>query len=131
MKPNNSNATSEAHPSEMSIRGTVDFQGVKEPVNNATVHVRLQETSRADAQATTVAEQVINNVNIVPEGPPIPFTLPMPPNENGRYVVRVHADVAGDGKVSQGDYVSTQSYPVDMNAEESGLAIVAKRVGQV
>src|SRR5882672_12779475 len=125
MKPNSSNATSGTHPSEMSIRGTVDFQGVKEPVSDATVHVRLQATSRADAPATTVAEQVINHVNIVPEGPPIPFTLPMPPNENGRFVVRVHADVAGDGKVSQGDYVSTQSYPVDMNAEQSGLAIVA------
>lgn len=113
----------------MSIRGTVDFQGVKEPVSDVTVHVRLEETSRADAKATTVAEQVIDHVNIVPEGPPIPFTLPMPPNENGRFVVRVHADVAGDGKVSRGDYVSTQSYPVDMNADQSGLAIAAKRVG--
>ena len=129
MKPTSSNATSAAHPSETSICGTVDFQGVKEPVSDATVYVRLQETSRADARATTVAEQVINHVNIVPEGPPIPFTLAMPPSESGRYVVRVHADVAGDGKVSQGDYVSTQSYPVDMNTEQSGLAIVAKRVG--
>jgi uncharacterized lipoprotein YbaY len=129
MKPTSSNATSGTHPFEMSIRGTVDFQGVKEPVSDATVYVRLQETGRADAKATTVAEQVINHVDIAPEGHPISFTLPIPPDENGRYVVRVHADVTGDGKVSQGDYVSTQSYPVDMNAELSGLAIVAKRVG--
>lgn len=129
MKPVVPIAISGAHPSETVFRGTIEFQGVTEPVSNATVHVRLQETSRADAKATTVAEQVINDVNIVPDGPPLPFTLPMPPNENGRYVVRVHADVAGDGNVSQGDYVSTQSYPVDMNAEQPGLAIVAKRVG--
>lgn len=129
MKPNSSNQTSAAYPSETTIRGTVEFQGVKDPVSDATVHIRLQDTSRADAPATTVAEQVLEHINIVPDGQPLPFTLQMPANENSRYVVRVHADVTGDGKVSRGDYVSTRSYPVDMNDEQSGLTIVARRVG--
>src|SRR5215207_9446236 len=108
MKPNSYNQTSAAPPPETTIRGTVDFLGVKDPVSDATVHIRLQDTSRADALATTVAEQVIDHVDIVPDGQPLPFTLQMPANENSRYVVRVHADVTGDGKVSRGDYVSTQ-----------------------
>ena len=129
MKPDSSNATSVVHPSETSISGTIDFQGVDKPVSDATVYVRAQDISRADARATTVVEQVINHVNIVPQGPPITFTLRISPSESGHYVVRVHADVDGDGKVSRGDYVSTQSYPVDVSAEQSGLTIVARRVG--
>ena len=129
MKPNSYDQTSGAPSPETTIRGTVDFLDVKDPVSDATVHIRLQDTSRADSPATTVAEQVIDHVNIVPDGQPLPFTLQMPANENSRYVVRVHADVTGDGKVSRGDYVSTQSYPVDMNDEQSGITIVVRRVG--
>src|ERR1044071_8663060 len=112
MKPNSYDQTSGAPSPETTIRGTVDFLDVKDPVSDATVHIRLQDTSRADSPATTVAEQVIDHVNIVPDGQPLPFTLQMPAN-----------------KVSRGDYVSTQSYPVDMNDEQSGITIVVRRVG--
>jgi hypothetical protein len=34
------------------------------------------------------------------------------PDMRARYQVRVHVDVDKDGKVSRGDYITTESYPV-------------------
>lgn len=129
MTPNdNSNATSPP-PGATSISGTIEFRDVREPALNATVYVRVQDASRADASALTVAEQVLRGVNIIPGAPPIPFTVDgIPQNPRARYVVRVHADVDGDGRVSRGDYVSTQSHPVQANEERAGVTILARPV---
>jgi len=57
------------------------------------------------------------------------FSVPgIPQNTRGRYTVRVHADVDGNGVVSRGDYVSTQSYPVDPDAPPRPIAIVVQPV---
>jgi uncharacterized lipoprotein YbaY len=111
-----------------SVSGTIEFQGVSEPSSDVTVHVRVQDTSRADAKALTVAEQVIRNVKIVPGGPALPFRVDgIPENPATNYTLRVHADVSGDGLVNKGDYVSMQSVPVKSSGGQ-GLTVVARRV---
>lgn len=80
----------------------------------ATVHVRLLDATVADAPSRTVAEQTIPNVSH-PRGAggTVAFAVRGSGLEaRARYVVRVHVDVGGDGTVSRGDYVSTESYPV-------------------
>lgn len=115
---------------ESAVTGTIEFQDVREPVHDATVYVRVQDVGRADAPANTVAEEVIRNVDIVPGGAPLSFNVRATrPSANSRYSVRVHADVSGNGRVTPGDYVSTQSYPVNLNDQSTNVSIVTRRVG--
>jgi uncharacterized lipoprotein YbaY len=116
-------------PGRTSISGTIEFQNVREVLNNVTIHVRVQDTSRADAAASTVAEQVLKGVSIAPGAPPIPFTVQdIPQNPGVQHVVRVHADVDGSGIVRRGDYVSTQSHPVRTSDPAATVKIVAREV---
>ena len=100
-----------SHPT--TINGTIRFQDLSRPIRQATVYVRVEETGRADAPASRIAEVVLRGVDISAEASPLRFTIPdVAAVPSGRHVVRVHVDVDGDGRVSRGDYVSTQSYPV-------------------
>lgn len=91
--------------------------------------MRVEETSRLDAPASRIAEVVLRGVSIFAGSPPLPFTVrDVVPVPSGRYVVRVHADVDGDGQVSRGDYVSKQSYPVLTSAEPDMVAVEAREV---
>src|SRR5678815_3831718 len=109
----NPKETPPSPPIGASVSGTIEFKDVRKPTLNVTVYVRVLDTSYADAPSPIVAEQILKGVNIVPGAPPLVFTVHgVPENPKARYVVRVHADVNGDGKVSKGDYISTQSYPV-------------------
>ena len=111
------------------VNGTVEFRDVGEPSSDVTVRIRVQDVSHADASATTVAEQVVKGVTIAPGAPPLRFTVAgVPINPSARYIVRVHADVNGDGVVSRGDYVTTQSYPLQTSEEKTPLSIVARLV---
>jgi uncharacterized lipoprotein YbaY len=112
-----------------SLSGTIQLQDVTEPVSNATVRVRVQDTSRSDAPAATVAEEVLRGVSIAPGGQAIPFTVRgIPQDARARYSVRVHVDVDGSGAVTRGDYVSTQSHPVPASGEPAAVTIVVRPV---
>ena len=112
------------------LSGPIEFQDVREPARDVTVHVRVQDTSAADARAVTVAEQIIRGVSIDSAASRIPFTVEgIPENARARLVVRVHADVDGTGTVSRGDYVSTQSHPVPGGGQPAAMTIIARRVG--
>jgi len=111
------------------IRGTIQFEDVRQPARDVTVYVRVEEASRLDAPASLIAEVVLRGVHVFPGSPPIPFTMrDVFSGRSGRYVLRVHADVDGDGQVTRGDYVSVQSYPVLTSADASRVAIVVREV---
>ena len=116
-------------PGKANLSGTIEFQDVKKPASNVTVHVRVQETGRSDAPAVTVAEAVFRNVKLVPGTQSMPFTVrDIPRNARARYSVRVHVDVDGSGGVSRGDYVSTQSHPVETSGEPAVVKIAVQPV---
>ena len=96
------------------VTGSIILGGEVRAFTGATVYVRLEDVSRADAAATLVAEQVLEGVSHragAEEG--LDFALYGPPPAEGADCnVSVHVDVDGDGEVSRGDYVTVESYPV-------------------
>jgi uncharacterized lipoprotein YbaY len=113
----------------VTIVGTIQFKDVRQPAQDVTVYVRVEEASRLDAPASRIAEVVLRGVHVFPGLPPIPFTIPdVLSVPSGRYLVRVHADVDGDGRVTRGDYISVQSYPVPTSADSDNVAIVVHEV---
>ena len=112
----------------MTINGTIRFQDVTKPSRHVTVYVRVEETGRPDAPASRVGEVVLRNVDVSAAASPLPFTIrDVAAAPAAHRVVRVHADLDGDGRVSRGDYVSMQSYPV--TADTSGrMEIVVREV---
>lgn len=97
-----------------SVTGVVQFGEAIKPPDDATVYVRLLDTTRSDAAAELVDEQVLHGIDWshVPE-PGIQFHVHTPhllPNH--RYEVSVLVDCDGDRQISPGDFYTTQSYPV-------------------
>jgi uncharacterized lipoprotein YbaY len=97
----------------------------------ATVHVRLQDVTLADGPARTVAEQTIPNVSHPgSSGGTVAFSLRAGRFDmRARYVVRVHVDVDRDGRVSRGDYISTESYPVLTLGHPNRVIVRVRSVG--
>jgi uncharacterized lipoprotein YbaY len=96
------------------VEGELRFPADAAAFRGAIARVTLLDVTRADAPARTVAEQAIANVTHPgSEGQPVVFTLRLQQRDpRARYVVRAHVDVNGDGRVSRGDYISAESYPV-------------------
>ena len=92
----------------------VAFDEETRPFSGATMYVRLEDVSWADAPATVVAEQVVHNVSYQPgDKRRVVVNLRGKVLDKGsRYAVYVHVDIDGDRQITPGDYVSTQSYPV-------------------
>jgi uncharacterized lipoprotein YbaY len=84
-------------------------------LSGATVYIRLEDTSLADAASQIVSKQVLADPaeHVTSEG--IPFALPGGQtdfNPRRRYSVSVHIDMDSSGDVSYGDYISMESNPV-------------------
>jgi uncharacterized lipoprotein YbaY len=108
------------------VKGEIKFAGKPALPASAKVYVRLLNTSLADAPSTVVAEQVIDHVS---KDKPTSFRLePDSIDERDSYTVSVLVDLDGDGKVSKGDYISMQSYPVLTFGSPSEVTIEVKQV---
>jgi uncharacterized lipoprotein YbaY len=96
------------------VRGEALFPENAPAVSGATLYVRLQDVSYADAPARLIAEQVIPDVSWSGKGPHrVEFALEgSVPDERADYAVAAHLDVDGDGRVSRGDYLSLERHPV-------------------
>jgi uncharacterized lipoprotein YbaY len=92
----------------------VTVAGSERPPEDAAVRVEVRDTSIADAPAVTLGsatgrvrgrgswiETVEVDVDDLPDG----------------CTVFAHVDVDGDGRLSAGDYLTTQSYPVPPGPE--------------
>jgi uncharacterized lipoprotein YbaY len=78
------------------------------------VTVQLLDTSYEDAPAVTL-QQVSADVSSRGQTDRLPVSLELNAARAG-LTLRVHVDVDRDGRVSVGDYVSTQSYPLPVPA---------------
>ena len=100
--------------SEPLVSGEILLGEEVQSFSSATIYVRLEDVSRVDAVATTVAEQVLRHVSHQ-AGHQSQVAIALrgtTADARARYAVRVHVDVDGDGHVSRGDYISMESYPV-------------------
>ena len=103
---------------EFKVTGTVRLPLVSKPFQNAPAHVRVEDVSRMDVSATLIAAQR-KNVSVsegdIGSAKESLFEFEIQgeiTDERNLYVVSVHVDVDGDGKISRGDYITTGLYPV-------------------
>jgi heat shock protein HslJ/uncharacterized lipoprotein YbaY len=104
----------ESKTAPVTVTGTIVFPDDVTAGPPATVHVRIEDVSRADAPATVLAEVTLEAVDVPPAaGEAVTFAIPVDTYDPRlRYAVRVHVDRDGDGRVSSGDLVSTTHVPV-------------------
>ena len=100
--------------SNLLLTGAIVIPEKESLPGNAVAYVHLLDTSLADAPSTIVSEQVIENVaRAIDQNRRIQFTLYGQIEDlKANYSVSVHIDLDNDGRISLGDYVNVQSYPV-------------------
>jgi uncharacterized lipoprotein YbaY len=112
------------------IEGDIEFEDLASQVAGATIYVRLEDVSLADAPSIRLAEQVIRDVTL--RGPgrvTVPFSVQGSINDpNGQYVISVHVDLNGNGLVEPGDYITTESYPIPTPGETTRMLVTVRRV---
>lgn len=95
-------------------QGEITFEEEAPSFTGATMYVRLENITIADIAAEVVAATVVGDIAFDPKtNKALPFAIigtVLDPQAS--YTVRVHIDLDGDGIVGQGDFISTQSYPV-------------------
>ena len=98
--------------------------------SQADVIVQVEDVSRADAPSIVIAEHRQRGVHLTPGGV-LPFKLEVPTDrveENHSYSVRAHIDVSGSGEVEEGDFITTESYPVLTRGYGNDVRLKVQRV---
>ncbi len=113
------------------MTGAIHFPEGTPAFAGATVRVSLLDVTRADAPSRVIVEETIPHASH-PGGAGGSFAFALRAgtvDARARYVVRVHVDVDNDGRVSQGDYVTTASYPVLTFGHPNRVVAQVHRVG--
>lgn len=112
------------------VSGRIWFDDTAGQFTGATLRVKLEEVSRADAPAREISQLVISNCSHSLGEPPVDFVLSADPIEpSGRYEVRVHLDLDGSGEYAAGDQITTQSYPVLTQGYPDTIQIRLQQIG--
>ncbi len=96
------------------VTGEVVFDKGSNPFIDATVYIRVKDVSRIDAESITVAELMMDAVsmNMLAERT-VAFAVPgTSVDEKAHYIISVHVDVDNDGRLSKGDFITVQSFPI-------------------
>ena len=112
------------------LHGQIVFEDDAQAFSGATLNVTLEDVTYADSNAITVERFVKPEVSYDPAArEPLAFEMSAEvPDRNALYSVRVHIDLEGDGKISRGDYVNTQSYHVITRGHPSEVSVRVSRV---
>ena len=87
------------------------------------LRIEVRDTSLADAPAVLL-DRVDRTVPKAASSIPLTLTTDSVPRGATLWV---HVDVDEDGRVSEGDFITMESYPLDARAEQS-IAIRVRRV---
>lgn len=112
------------------VYGEIIFDPTPADLSGAKVYIRLEDTSLADGPSRIVSEQVLTDVpaRATAKGS-LPFTLcGEQPDSKTSYSVSVHIDMQGNGKISHGDYINTESYPVLTYGYPNRITMRVRRV---
>ena len=97
------------------IRGNIIFDNNTKPFVGAVIHIYLEDISLQDAPSIPIREQVIKEVSYRPDNNKnnIPFSINgTVPDISGRYAIRVDIDVNNDGRIGDGDLITTNLYTI-------------------
>ena len=83
------------------------------------VRVEVRDTSVADAAAIVVTSQT---ARVPPSGEPLVVTLQLDRVESG-YTIWAHVDTDSNGRVSKGDLITMESYPVARSGEQTTVRV--------
>jgi uncharacterized lipoprotein YbaY len=104
------------------VTGTIRLSEPAPAARAASTIVQLLDVTYADESSRIVAEQIL-------EGAGGEFSLaPASIDPQGYYTVFVHVDLDGDGRISAGDYVSTESCPVLTFGHPNEVSVTVHRV---
>jgi uncharacterized lipoprotein YbaY len=113
----------------MIVTGVIECTDVVEPVSDATLHIRLQDVSGADASAEVLADQVIRGISLSPPGESVAFAFEVPALEpRGIYAIEAHLDVTGSGEVAVGDFLTMEHFGVDPTLESQSVMVRVKQI---
>lgn len=112
------------------IEGNIFFDQLSSSFSNATVYVRLENVSHADAPSQVVAQKVLHGISMRIECPePVPFFIDIPAlDKRERYSLGVHVDISGEGEIAHGDYITMQSYPISTNQKTDQVRVTVRPV---
>jgi uncharacterized lipoprotein YbaY len=101
-------------PTDVVIRGELAFDGAPVDLTGASVKIRVDDVSRADAQSVPVAEHPLP---VLPRGATTAAAIPFevhagPLDARARYSIWAHVDMDRDGQISAGDFITMESFPV-------------------
>jgi hypothetical protein len=93
------------------------------PSTTALMVVELQDVSYVDGPACVVASTCLPNTAVASGRPcPFEFTAPETPLSTA-LSIRCHGDISGDGAVTKGDLLSTESMPVPAMGDVDALRV--------
>lgn len=96
-----------------------------------TLRVRVVEVGRADADATVVAEDVVEHCVLGPRSdPPVVSLRVSEPRKPEMLALEAHFDIDGSGETSVGDYRTMEHFPLTdaMVKQSRRLAIQVRAV---
>lgn len=110
------------------VKGIIVLDEHIKSFSGATVHILLKDVSLQDAPSKLIAEQTIKNVshnNI--DQQKIEFVIYGDiVDTQADYSIRVHIDADNDGRISKGDFVTVQRYPVLTHGHPDNLLVTVK-----
>lgn len=112
------------------VTGKITFEEGAPSFTGATVYVRLENITVADAASEVIGDYVERDVAFDPKTDrDLSFAIAgEAANPRDSYSVRVHIDVDGDGEVSVGDFISTQTYPVITFGHPRQISVLVRQV---
>jgi len=110
---------------ELLIVGEIEFPSDNDAFSDATLNVTIQDVREADAPSQVLCKEVRRNVSRVQGGgESLRFAIECEGIPENLFVtVNVLVDLDGDGRISKGDYVNTESYPVQFFPREMRIRV--------
>ena len=112
------------------VKGKITFEEIAPPFTGATMSVSLESITAPVIASKAVADYVERDVAFNPKtSSDLLFAIAgNRPDPRASYAVRVHIDIDGDGKVSRGDFISMQSYPMITFGHPRELSLLVRQV---
>ncbi len=98
----------------LAVRGRIRFPKSARLLAQTRMFVRVLDVTTLDAPSPMVGEQILHEfASLANSGSAIEFEVSAKVEDlRNSYIVSVHVDTDGDGRVSRGDFLTMQSYPV-------------------
>ena len=112
----------------VTVRVTFDVEA--NAFQSATLYGFVEDVSRADAPAQSLASLVLRDVSHAAgetDGPEFTIRVAVP-DPKSVLAVRVHIDVDGDGSYSRGDFITMESYPVLTHGHPDRISVRVRQI---